>query len=306
MAGMRLDQAAASLYPQYSRSRLQSLIDSGALLLDGQRCRQREKLKGGEQLLLSIPDTPVIEDRPEPISLNIVYQDETLLVINKPAGMVVHPAVGNPGGTLVNGLLHFDPALAQLPRAGLVHRLDKETSGLLVIARTPEAHQALVDQLQRREFEREYRALINGCIIAGGKVDEPIGRHPTQRQRMAVHPNGKAAVTHYRLLRNYRAHALLKLKLETGRTHQIRVHMAFIRHPISGDPLYGGRVKLPPHADELLINRLRQFKRQALHAFHLGLQHPEHDEWMSWECPIPDDMQELINLLSADADHNRD
>jgi len=303
--GKRLDQAAASLFSQYSRSRLQGWIDEGILRVDGERCRRREKLKGGEQLSLTVPDSPVIDDQPEDIGLNIVYEDDSLLIINKPTGLVVHPGSGNRSRTLVNGLLHHDPSLKQLPRAGLVHRLDKDTSGLLVVARTPAAHKALIDQLQRREFEREYRALINGCLIAGGKVEEPIGRHPTQRQRMAVHPNGKEAVTHYRLMRNFRAHALLKLNLETGRTHQIRVHMAFIRHPVSGDPLYSGRVKLPSNPDQQLIDALRQFKRQALHAFRLGLQHPDKDEWMSWECPIPDDMQHLLDLLTEDADKHR-
>jgi 23S rRNA pseudouridine1911/1915/1917 synthase len=258
---------------------------------------------GGEWVALEARLEDQVECRPQAIDLDIVYEDACLILINKPAGLVVHPAAGNPDGTLQNALLHHDPELIQLPRAGIIHRLDKETTGLLVIARTPAAHKALVEQLQAREFDREYRAVATGVMTAGGSVDEPIGRHPTQRIKMAVHRAGKEAVTHYRVLERFRAHTYLKINLETGRTHQIRVHMAHLRYPLVGDPVYAGRLRQPAGASEQLREALRRFRRQALHALKLGLTHPESGEWMEWESPLPEDMQLLLEALRADLHH---
>lgn len=235
----------------------------------------------------------------------MVYEDDALLVINKPAGLVVHPAVGNRNGTMQNALLHYAPELAGLPRAGIVHRLDKNTTGLLVVARTLAAHKHLVDKLQNREFEREYLTVVNGVMTAGGTVDAPIGRHPVDRLRMAVNESGKPAVTHYRVIERFRAHTWVRVQLETGRTHQIRVHMAYKRYPIVGDPTYGGRFRVPPDSSESLLNTLRDFRRQALHAARLGLQHPETGEMMQWEVPVPEDMEKLIQALQQDVlDHS--
>jgi 23S rRNA pseudouridine1911/1915/1917 synthase len=238
---------------------------------------------------------------PQSIALDIVYQDEALLVINKPAGRVVHPAPGNPDQTLVNALIHYDSSLAQIPRAGIVHRLDKDTTGLLVVARTPEAHSALVAQLQARAFEREYQALLNGVMVAGGTVDAPLGRHPTERKRIAVREQGRAAVTHYRVLRRFRAHTHVSLRLKTGRTHQIRVHMAYIHYPIVGDPVYGGRLRIPAGMHQEAAEALRAFKRQALHAARLGLRHPITGAMLAWEAPLPEDFAALLNALDQDA-----
>jgi len=223
------------------------------------------------------------------------------LVINKSAGMVVHPATGNPSGTLLNALLHYAPELEAIPRAGIVHRLDKDTSGVLVVARTLEAHKSLVEQLQAREFEREYIAVINGVLTAGGSIEAPIGRHTQQRVKMAVVEHGKHAVTHYRVEQRFRGHTSVKVNLETGRTHQIRVHMAHVHHPIIGDPVYGGRFKLPAGCSEALINELQNFKRQALHARYLGLNHPVSNESMGWRVEPPDDLQGLLTVLAKDA-----
>ncbi|MCW8908379.1 MAG: 23S rRNA pseudouridine(1911/1915/1917) synthase RluD [Sedimenticola sp.] len=300
LAGKRLDQALAQLFPDYSRSRLQQWVKEGRVTVDGASCRPRDKVLGGERVSLEAHLEEQVECRPQPIELSIVYEDEAVIVIDKPAGLVVHPAAGNPDGTLQNALLHHDPGLIQLPRAGIIHRLDKETTGLLVIARSPVAHKRLVEQLQARAFEREYLALVWGVMTAGGSVDEPIGRHPTQRTRMAVNYSGKEAVTHYRVLERFRAHTSLRVKLETGRTHQIRVHMAHIRHPLVGDPVYGGRLRQPAGASEALREQLRSFRRQALHARRLGLSHPLSDEWMEWESPLPDDIQTLLQVLRED------
>lgn len=302
MGGQRLDQCLAELLPDFSRSRLQQWIKDELVWVDGRVRRPRDKVMGGERVEVDALFEDEVQCQPQAMDLNIVYQDEALLVIDKPAGLVVHPAAGNPDGTLQNGLLHFDPQMAILPRAGIVHRLDKETSGLLVVARTPAAHKHLVEQLQAREIHREYRAIVQGVMTAGGSVDAPIGRHPSQRIKMAVVANGKPAVTHYRVLQRFRQHSLLKVKLETGRTHQIRVHMAHIHYPLVGDPVYGGRLKLPTGASSELINLLRGFRRQALHAFRLGLAHPERGEWLELESPLPDDMTRLLDGLKDDAE----
>jgi 23S rRNA pseudouridine1911/1915/1917 synthase len=301
LAGRRLDQALAARFPEYSRSRLQTWIREGRVTLNGRPARQRDKVSAGDQVTLR----PLIEEqvdcRPQEIPLDIVFEDEHLLVIDKPAGLVVHPAAGNPDGTLQNGLLFHDSSLVELPRAGIVHRLDKDTTGLMVVARSQLAYQRLVAALAAREIRREYRALVLGRLERPGTVDEPIGRHPTQRTRMAVNPLGKHAVTHYQALEVFRRHTLLKVRLETGRTHQIRVHMAYIRHPILGDPVYGGRLQLPPGADDDLKALMRGFRRQALHARRLGLIHPVTGQPMQWEAPIPLDMAELIEALRAHA-----
>jgi 23S rRNA pseudouridine1911/1915/1917 synthase len=239
------------------------------------------------------------------LPLDVVYADASILVINKPAGIVVHPAAGNQDGTLVNALLHYDPSLAEVPRAGIVHRLDKDTSGLLVVARTLQAQASLVRQLQARTVFREYVALVQGVLVAGGSVDAPLGRHPVDRKRMAVVGNGREAITHYRVNTRYRAHTLIDVKLETGRTHQIRVHMAHVGNPLVGDPVYGGRARLPKQATPELVAALQGFRRQALHARRLELEHPESGEWLGWEVPIPADFLDLLTLLEADIEAHR-
>ncbi len=300
LSGRRLDQAMAELFGDYSRSRLQKWIKAGRVTLNHKQLRARDKVAAGDTIRLRIEDEQLVEAVSQPIDLDIRYEDEHLLIINKPAGLVVHPAAGNPDGTMLNGLLHHDPSLQELPRAGIVHRLDKETSGLLVVARTLKAHKRLVELLQAREIHREYRTIVNGVMISGGTIDEPIGRHPVQRKRMAVVHTGKPARTDYRVLQRFRAHSLLQVKLHSGRTHQIRVHMAHINYPVVGDPVYGGRLKIPAGASEELKSTLRSFRRQALHAFKLGFAHPETGEWMEWECAIPDDMQQLLAELQDD------
>jgi len=300
MAGARLDQALAELFPDFSRSRLQQWVKAGNVLVDGKQLRPKDKLVGGESIELDVQLEAESEFVPEPIPLDIVYQDEALIVINKPAGLVVHPAAGNWQGTLLNALLHHDPAIAAVPRAGIVHRLDKETTGLLVVARTLEAQTALVEQLQARAFTREYDAVVTGVLTGGGTVDEPIGRHPVDRKRMAVVRNGKPAVTHYRLAERFRAHTHIKVQLETGRTHQIRVHMAYRHYPLVGDPVYGGRLRIPPACSPELEQMLRRFPRQALHASRLGLTHPVSGEYMEWCVELPEDMQQLLAVLRRD------
>jgi 23S rRNA pseudouridine1911/1915/1917 synthase len=301
-AGMRLDQALAELLPAYSRSRLQQGLKAGRLRVDGAVRRPRDPVAGGEtvsgELALETETIAVAQNIP----LAIRHEDADLLVIDKPAGLVAHPAAGNRDGTLVNALLHHAPELAALPRAGLVHRLDKDTTGLLVVARSLRAHAALVEQLQARRIEREYLAVVDGVPVAGGTVDAPVGRHPVDRRRMAVTPGGKPAVTHYRVLRRFRAHALLRVKLETGRTHQIRVHMAHIRLPLLGDPVYGGRPRLPPGAAPRCIEAIQHFRRQALHAERLALTHPATGERLQWRAEIPADLAELLAMLAEDAD----
>lgn len=299
-AGLRLDQALARELPQYSRARLQGWIEAGAVKVDGRQMRGKDKVLGGEQVeiaaRLEADDRVVAEAQP----LAVVHEDRALFVINKPPGMVVHPGAGNPRHTLQNALLALDPKLALVPRAGLVHRLDKDTSGLLVVARTPEAHARLVAALAEREIERSYIAICTGVMTGGGTVDAPIGRHRAQRTRMAVRHDGREAVTHYRVIQRYRAHTLVRVQLETGRTHQIRVHLAHIGYPIIGDPVYAGRRRLPAGCSPALTAALGAFPRQALHAAHLALSHPMTGRRLEWEAPLPEDMARLIAALEED------
>ena len=301
-AGRRFDQALAEMFPDYSRSRLSGWIKSGAVTLDGARVPPRRLLHGGERVVLQAELENEVSSAPEDIALDIVHEDEHLLVLNKPAGLVVHPGAGNPAGTLLNALLFHDAGLAELPRAGIVHRLDKDTSGLMVVARTLPAFTALVDLLSRHEVERQYEAVVVGTMVAGGTVDEPIGRSLGDRLRQAVRDeeDGKRAVTHYRLRERFRAHTLVQCQLETGRTHQIRVHMAHIRHPLVGDPLYGGGLKLPKGASAELVATLRGFRRQALHAEKLSFVHPASGEAVSFSAGRPDDQRRLIEALRVD------
>lgn len=298
MAGKRLDQIASVLFPDYSRSRLQSWIKSGELTVDGQIVKAKDKLLGGERIELCAAPAAVGEWQPEPMELAIVYEDPSLLVLNKPAGLVVHPAAGNRDGTLLNGLLNHLPQLETVPRAGIVHRLDKETTGLMVVAKTLEAHASLVRQLQARAVRREYQAVVRGLMTGGGTVNANIGRHAQVRTKMAVLPNsGKEAITHYRVLERFVEHTHIRVNLETGRTHQIRVHMTSIGYPLVGDAVYGGRLKLPKGASETLLDILRSFKRQALHAAALELLHPVSGKRRNWQAPLPEDMQQLLTAL---------
>lgn len=270
------------------------------MLVNGKVLRSKDKIYAGDQLSL---ETELVADETwvaEPTELNIVYEDDDVLVIDKPVNTVVHPAAGNRSGTLLNGLLHYCPQLSEIPRAGIVHRLDKDTSGLMVVAKNLQAHRILVKQLQRREVEREYEAVVIGVMTAGGTVDLPLGRHPVHRQKRAVIENGKEAVTHYRVLNRYRSHTHIRVKLETGRTHQIRVHMSHIRYPLVGDPLYGGRLQIPKGCSGALSKVLKNFDRQALHARRLGFIHPQTGEMVSWESELPADMQDLLAALQAD------
>ncbi|MFY0992101.1 23S rRNA pseudouridine(1911/1915/1917) synthase RluD [Halomonas sp. C05BenzN] len=305
MAGLRLDQAAAELFADFSRERLKGWIKAGALTVDGSPARPRDKVHGGEQLYLLAEIEDDTRFEPEDIPLEVVFEDDEVLVIDKPAGLVVHPAAGNPDGTLLNALLHHCPALAGVPRAGIVHRLDKDTTGLMVVAKTLAAQTSLVEQLQARTVSREYDAVSVGVMTAGGTLDAPIGRHPRDRKRQAVNASGKPAVTHYRVVERFRAHTHVRCRLETGRTHQIRVHLAHLRFPLVGDPVYGGRLKLPPGASEELKTLLREFPRQALHARKLAFVHPASGERMAFRAPLPDDMLMLLDYLRDDVETMR-
>ena len=301
MAGQRLDVVLAELMPDYSRSRLKQWLLDGKILLDGEQVKPKTRVHSEQQLELNVHVADISDEcLAEDIPLNIVYQDESLIVVNKPAGLVVHPAAGHRQGTLQNALLFFDKTLADVPRAGIVHRLDKDTSGLMVVARTLVAHKYLVEQIQQRDVHREYQTLVHGVMTGGGTVDQPVGRHAHDRVRMTVREDGRPSVTHYRVLDRYRNYTHLHVELETGRTHQIRVHMQHLRHSVVGDPVYSGRSRLPASADESFIKLLKDFKRQALHAWRLSLKHPETGELIQWEAPLPDDMVNLIAAMKED------
>lgn len=303
--GLRLDQVLADLFPEYSRSKLKTWIQDGNVAVNGEVITvPRHKMQMDELVTVQAEMDVQVTSEAQDIALNIVYEDEHILVINKPADLVVHPGAGNPSGTVLNALLNHCPEIDKVPRAGIVHRLDKDTTGLMVVAKTIPAQTHLVDQLQRREMSREYEAIALGTMVAGGIVDAPIGRHATKRTHMAVREMGKPAVTHFRVIEKFRAYTHLRLKLETGRTHQIRVHMAHIKHPLLGDQVYGGRPRLPKGASEEFIAALRGFQRQALHAAQLSLFHPETEEWMTWKAPLPQDMQDLLKAVKKDTTDN--
>lgn len=296
--GQRFDAVLAELLPEHSRARIQQWIKEGHILLEGQRVKPKEKVIGGEQVSLNLTLQPSERWEAQSIPLDVVYEDEHLIVLNKPVGLVVHPAAGNPDETLVNALLHHYPELACLPRAGIVHRLDKDTSGLMVVARSAVAHTSLVNQLQSRTMGRQYEALVLGDVTGGGSVDAPIGRHPNQRLKMAVINSGKPAYTDYGVLQQWPGVAHLRVKLKTGRTHQIRVHLAHVRLPIIGDTLYASNPRYPRGASPELLKTIQSFGRQALHAKRLELVHPATNELMSWEIDLPEDMTHLIALLN--------
>ncbi|WP_026376948.1 23S rRNA pseudouridine(1911/1915/1917) synthase RluD [Aestuariibacter salexigens] len=297
----RLDQCLAEMFPDYSRSRLKEWILADNVMVDGEVVSvPRQKLIGGENVSIEAAVTVQVGHTAQPIELNIVFEDEHILVINKPADLVVHPGAGNADGTILNALLAHTPDIDKVPRAGIVHRLDKDTTGLMVIAKTLTAQTHLVEQLQARSMSREYEAVVYGTMVAGGIVDEPIGRHATKRTNMAVRETGKPAVTHFRVIEKFRQHTYLRLKLETGRTHQIRVHMAHLKHPLVGDIQYGGRPRLPKKAGPEFVAALRGFKRQALHAIQLSLDHPVSKERMTWQAPLPDDFTHLLDVLRED------
>lgn len=307
LAGKRLDKALAELLPDYSRARLKQWLLTGALSVDGDSPAPRTTVVGGEQVRLQVPEQPHDGEMvAQEITLDILYEDAAILVLNKPAGLVMHPGAGNPDGTLANALLAYDPQLAALPRAGIVHRLDKDTSGILVVARSFAAHKQLVADLAERNVRREYEAVVVGVMTAGGHVEAPIDRHPVDRKKMAVRESGRHAITHYRVIERYRAHTHVRCMLETGRTHQIRVHMAHARYPLLGDPTYGRRLSIPRDASETFIQVLRGQRRQALHAATLGITHPISGESMSWHAPRPADLNTLLAALQADAEGHDD
>lgn len=303
--GQRLDQTLAELFPDYSRTRIKEWILTGAVYVDGVvQTKPREKVLEGQEIEVEATLQEETKAQAQDIALNIVYEDDHIIVINKQAGLVVHPGAGNSDGTLMNALLHHCPQIELVPRAGIVHRLDKDTTGLMVVAKTVEAQTHLVAALQAREIIREYEAIVQGVIISGGTVDAPIDRHPSKRTHMAVVHNGKPAVTHYRVAEKFRAHTRLRLRLESGRTHQIRVHMAHIGHVLVGDPVYAGRPRPPKGITPEFFEIYMGFKRQALHAIRLELAHPFTFEIMSWQAPVPEDMQTLTRALREDTKAN--
>ncbi len=299
-AGKRIDKALSDILTDVSRATIQHWIKDGHVQLDGKSCKPRDAVTAGQSIRIDIPAVKPLAVKAEKISLDIVYEDETILVVNKPAGLVVHPGAGNNRGTLLNGLLAYHAPLELIARGGIVHRLDKLTSGLMVVAKTEAARQRLIEQLSERSVKREYQALVYGSLVAGGTICEPIGRHHKDRKKMAVRPDGKPAITHYRIGKKFRTTTLLNVSLETGRTHQIRVHLSHKGLPLVGDPVYGKRLHLPGSASEMLKETMRTFRRQALHARALGLIHPASGEQFSWQVAMPSDMQALCDALEAD------
>ncbi|MFV2033414.1 MAG: 23S rRNA pseudouridine(1911/1915/1917) synthase RluD [Gammaproteobacteria bacterium] len=300
-SGHRLDQALKSLLPDYSRGKIQDWIKNGFICLNRQSCKPKQRVYSGDLIDLDIPCEARLPDLPEAIEFDVLYQDDDIIVLDKPASLVVHPAAGHETGTLVNGLLNLDANLAQLPRAGIVHRLDKDTTGVMVVARTLRAHASLVEQLQQREVRREYIAITQGVVSAGRTIESGIARHPVDRRKMSVQPRGKPAITHFQVARKFAHHSLINVQLETGRTHQIRVHLAHIHYPLLGDPLYGGRKRIPPGISPGLAESIRNFKRQALHARFLGFIHPVSKQACSFEAEIPHDFQQMLETLSANS-----
>ena len=298
MTGNRLDASLSEMLPDYSRSKITSWIKSGDALINQKTFKPKDKASGTEIVCLTLNQKQSNDWIAEKIPLNIVYEDEDIIVINKQFGLVTHPGAGNWSGTLANALLYYDPALSTLDRAGIVHRLDKNTSGLMVVARNEKSQKYLVEQLQNHSVDREYSAIVYGHMIAGGTVDEPIGRDPKDRVKQAVLMSGKEATTHYRAIDRFKSHTHVKAILETGRTHQIRVHLSHVGHSLIGDPMYGGRVRFPKKASEELKDALLNFKRQALHSKKLTLTHPISGELMSWKAPLPDDMVRLLEVLN--------
>ena len=305
LSGQRLDQALARMFPEYSRSRLKNWLLQGFITVDERAMRPRDAVIGGENVVLQPQPETSLESAPEALDLDIIFEDEDCLVVNKPAGLVVHPGAGNPRGTLMNGLLHHFPGLDRLPRAGIIHRLDKDTSGLMIVGKTLQAHTKLTRALAAREIARHYLAVCAGVLTGGGSIDEPIGRHPVDRLKMCVKQDGKPAVTHYRVIQRFAAHTYISVQLETGRTHQIRVHFAHRRHALVGDQTYGGRLAIPAGASDRLRDTLRQFRRQALHAEKLAFAHP--GSGRSVECKIapPADFADLLSTLAEDSESNR-
>ena len=300
LIGQRIDSALATMLPDYSRSKITSWVRSGRALVNDKAFKAKEKVNGGEVVALSIIQEKSNAWLGEDILIDVVYEDDDIIVLNKPVGLVTHPGAGNWTGTLANALLHYEPALATLDRAGIVHRLDKNTSGLMVVARSELAQKNLVEQLQTHVVSREYSAIVYGHMISGGSVDAPIGRDPKDRIRQAVveEGEGKEAVTHYRVIDRFKHHTHVKCILETGRTHQIRVHMAYVEHPLIADPMYGGKIRFPKKAEEALKDVLKGFNRQALHAKKLTLMHPISGEEMSWKAPLPKDLDDLLKALA--------
>jgi 23S rRNA pseudouridine1911/1915/1917 synthase len=297
--GLRLDKSLAILFPQYSRARIQHWISNSHVHVNGDPKENKYKVAGGEHIELEVmleAQDPGLS--PEDIPLDIAYEDEHILVINKPAGLVVHPGAGNHSGTLMNALLYYDQRQANLPRAGIVHRLDKDTSGLMVVARSVDAHAALVEKLQNHLVDRYYYAIVRGQMISGGTFDDPIGRHPTERTKMAVSDRGKPACTHFSIVKKFKRHTWVEAHLETGRTHQIRVHFAAHKFPLVGDSVYAPRIQRVANVPAELNEILCHFPRQALHAFQLSFQHPVTGKAMSWETPMPEDLQQLIAMLN--------
>jgi 23S rRNA pseudouridine1911/1915/1917 synthase len=301
-AGRRLDQALADALPEFSRSRLKRWIDDGMLLVDGRILRPRDIVAGGERVVLDAPDEDAVAPAAEAIPLSIAWEDRDVFVVDKPAGLVVHPGAGNAAGTLQNALLAHDPKLSKLPRAGIVHRLDKETSGLLIVARNEPARTKLAAALAERGIHREYQAICVGVMTAGGKVDAPIDRHPVDRLRMAIRASGREAITNYRVIERYRRHTWVRVTLETGRTHQIRLHLSHVGYPLVGDPVYGRRLLLPRGATPELAAALHGFRRQALHAAKIGFAHPRTGRTVEVESKLPADMRALLACLKRDRD----
>ena len=300
MQGERVDKALSGLMPEYTRNAIQQWIRQGRVLVNGKSAKQKFRLSGGETLEIHVPYATTLEYLPEQIDLEILDEDDQIMIINKPCDLVVHPGAGNLDGTLLNGLLHHNPELAKLPRAGIVHRLDKDTTGLMVVAKTEQARQHLIAQLDSRKMSRQYLAIVNGVMISGETINQPIGRRRKDRLRMSVTSQGKAAITHLRVIKKYRHHCLVRANLESGRTHQIRVHLSWRGFPIIGDRLYGQRTRLPPGASEQFKHCLQTFQRQALHAEKLTLIHPRNHTETSWQSELPEDMKTLIAQLEND------